>query len=382
MDPEKVAACALNTIFGFEPRAGRNLLEAVGSAREVFRLGRDDLRAVIGPNPGWLARIGPSALRQAERDLETAAGAGACFVSITEPDYPLLLRDIEDPPLGLFFRGTDPPAQVWNHQGIAIVGTRDMSAYGREWCQRLVAAIAGCREKPLIVSGLALGIDGVAHEAALAGGLPTLAVMATGIETVYPYSHTGLARRIAGRGGSGLLTDFPPGTAPVAVNFLRRNRIIAGLARATVLVESKRRGGGMVTARLAVSYGRELYALPGRVDDLRSQGCNQLLREQLAEAVSDPESFVASLGLSGNGRIRLQDIPERVEACYGDRPEEEKQLIISLLRLIKRNREISLQELSTATGAPFSRVASLSAMLQADGLIYQDILQRCSIRIK
>ena len=185
---------------------------------------------------------------------------------------------------------------------VAVVGTRDISPYGREWCERIVHALARTSPKPLIVSGLAIGTDICAHKAALEASLPTIAVMATGTDTIYPYRHRQIAEKMSGTQGCALVTDYPPGTAPLPVNFLRRNRIIAGLSHATILVESKIKGGGMMTCRLAFSYDRDVYALPGRADDLRSQGCNHLIRARMAEPLTSEEDIIDSLGLLTTGR--------------------------------------------------------------------------------
>ena len=382
MDTETIAACALNTIFGFQPRLGQALLDAVGSAGEIFRLSRDSLRSLTGPSSQWLSQLTPSALERAEKELDAAAKEGARFIPLSDPDFPALLRECEDPPMGLYFKSSDSPGNVFGGRpAIAIVGTRDMDSYGREWCQRLVEALASCREKPVIVSGLALGVDGCAHQAALDAGLPTIAVMATGIDRVYPFRHGLLASRIACSPGCALLTDYPTGTAPIAIHFLRRNRIIAGLSVATVLIESKKKGGGMLTAQLASSYGRALYALPGRADDTRSQGCNILIRQQLAEAVTDPESFIQSLGL-GPVKRKVRDIAADAAAFYADEPDDSRRRLLAAFDFIRKHRECGAEELASALGCGFPEASAAAARLESDGFIATDIMGRCSIRIK
>ena len=159
MEKELIAACALNAVFGYEPRLGRALLEAVGSAAGIFGMGRDEMRRLTGPQPRWLDQLTPATLEKAERELEKTAAAGARFIPLSDPAYPALLRECEDPPLGLYFKGTDPPEEVFGERpAIAVVGTRDVDAYGRDWCERLVDALAHSTQKPLIVSGLAIGV--------------------------------------------------------------------------------------------------------------------------------------------------------------------------------------------------------------------------------
>ena len=235
--------------------------------------------------------------------------------------------------------------------------------------------------KPLIVSGLALGVDITAHNAALDFGLPTVAVMATGIDKIYPPRNIQAGERIATTEGCALLTDYPPGTDAVRINFLRRNRIIAGICRATILIESRIKGGGMMTARLASSYERDVFALPGRLDDPASQGCNLLIRQNLAEPIGDLVELMEKLG-SGRTSISLkEDFKAEVERKYGR--EMEGKEFISLMEValkIKSNRGISIDELCRTLDLPFGKVRELTAILECDGFISIDLLQHCSAR--
>ena len=179
-----------------------------------------------------------------------------------------------------------------NHRPrVVIIGTRDISPYGKYCTELIVQALSRNLLKPAIVSGLAYGVDACAHEAALLFGLPTIAVMATGIDTVYPLHHQRLAERIINHPGSCLLTPFPEGTAPMAYNFIHRNAIMAAICNAVIVVESKKKGGAMVTARLAYEHGIPVYAVPGRIDDIRSEGCNELLRNGVALIITDPDQL-------------------------------------------------------------------------------------------
>ena len=239
-DEEKYGLCALNRIFGFEPRVAHSLLAHLGNATEVFHMKEDEIRNVIGPWSKYRGRICRKALDEAEEELLKLSGSGISFVGCTDPEYPQMLLDCEDAPLGLYIKSGTPISDLFApERKIAIVGTRDISPYGQDWCNRIVQGLGQASEKPLIISGLALGTDICAHRNALEAGLPTIAVMATGPETVYPHRHRDFAERLADTGGCGLITDYPPGTAPLAIHFLRRNRIIAGLSDATRLIESK-----------------------------------------------------------------------------------------------------------------------------------------------
>ena len=273
---EKSCLCALNRIFGFKPKIGLALISHLGNASEAFKLGQDDLDRLLGPYSQYSRQISRQAVEEAAEELTKMEEAGIGFVGWTEDEYPGLLHECEDAPIGLYVRSATPMTDLWKpRKRIAVVGTRNLTPYGKEWCGTIVAGMASTKERPVIVSGLALGTDICAHKAAIENGLPTIAVMATGPESVYPYRHKEFAERIAGTPGCALITDYPPGTAPLAIHFLRRNRIIAGLSDALILVESKIKGGGMMTSRLAFSYNREVYALPGRVDDICKK-CNYL----------------------------------------------------------------------------------------------------------
>lgn len=375
MTEEKICLHALHCIFGYEPAAGAALVQHAGSAREVFAMPEKERAALLGSN--YLAMFKPDTLETSARLLEQVAEGGAAFVTREEEAYPPLLRECPDPPLGLYVKGSLDGLS--ERPCLAVVGTRDMSSYGRDWCAKLVAAMARCPVKPLIVSGLAIGIDAVAHTTALDMGLPTVAVMATGIDQVYPFRHGALADRIAAAPQSALLTDFPPGTSPVALHFLRRNRIIAGLSRATLLIESRIRGGGMNTARTAFGYDRDVFALPGRVDDVRSQGCNLLIRDKVAEAVTDPEDLVLRLGLGESRRRRKTDLAAVVSERCGHYPEAERERLVAAALLIRDNRDIAVDRLSAALGTSYAETATLTGILESEGIISVGLMQNCAV---
>ena len=191
------------------------------------------------------------------------------------------------------------------------------------------------------------------------------------------------AERLCSTPGCALVTDYPPGTAPLAIHFLRRNRIIAGLSDATILMESKIKGGGMMTCRLAFSYSRDVYALPGRADDLRSQGCNSLIRNKIAEPLISVEDLTESLGLNRTGVRNRMSLRDAVMSEYGQRMSQEKaELAASLLTCIKEDRGITIEDLSETCGMSYSRTAEMTAMLETDGFISIDLLQRCFIMVE
>lgn len=381
---EKVALCALNKAFGFEPRAGAALIRYAGGAAKVFGMDRDELRKAVGPNQKIMEVISEASLDWAADELDKIGKMGAVFTGITEPGYPDLLKECEDPPIGLYSKSTTPIGEIFGtRQAVGIVGTRDMSSYGEEWCSKIVYAMSRSSAKPLIVSGLAIGIDVTAHDTALRSGLPTVAVMPTGIDTVYPFRHGWIADKISTAPGSALVTDYPTGTAPVALNFLRRNRIIAGLSDAVIVVESKIKGGAMMTARLANSYDRPVYTLPGRVDDNRSQGCNVLLRDRIADTITSPEDPVERLGMGHVGKIREQDVEETISSTYTGREDSRTIAILSrIAKTIRKNRGISMEGLCAQTGLDYGDITLYTGMLENDGIISMDLLRRCTYNTK
>ena len=379
-----VSAVALNAIFGNEPKFSHRLIDALGSAEAVFALSDQERRDLFGPYNGLADRVGPAALDAAQEELERLSGRGYQFLDIFDEGYPAALRECPDAPLLLYVRSTTPARELFGKRpAVAVVGTRDQSLYGRECCQRILRALCEAPSKPLIISGMAIGVDITAHAAALNGGLPTIGVSPVGIDEVYPRRHTAFAERLCATPGCALVTDYPPGTAPAPFTFLRRNRIIAGLAGATILVESRLKGGGMITARLADGYGRDVFAVPGRIDDLRSQGCNLLIREQLAAPVTSPELLPAALGLGRLGRRRTADLLAAVRERFRPAlPAQEVDRLVRLAELIRATRGICFDELCRDAELSYAEVARGAGLLEEEGFICIDVLQRCTINAK
>lgn len=373
-EKETLCLCALNRIFCYEPVVGLRLLEYFGTAAAVFEAPSGQLGGLLHARPEYAGKIHRGALAESARELESVERLGGRFVGLHSPAYPQLLRECPDRPLGLYVRSQTPVEDLFNsREAIAFVGTRDLSSYGREWCGNLVSTLSETSAKPLIVSGLAFGIDYVAHTTALTLSLPTVGVMATGIDRIYPSRHESLAERMVRTPGCALVSCYPLGTAPLANQFLSRNRIIAGMSRATVLVESKIRGGGLITARHAYSYDRDVYALPGRVDDVRSQGCNRLIRDKIAEPVISREDFLDKLGLKAP-RLRKQDVLGKAAGLFPD-----GSLELAVLKAVLAERGIDIRTLCARTDRPYAEVIAAALALESEGFLSMDILQRCSV---
>ncbi|MDX1755956.1 MAG: DNA-processing protein DprA [Marinobacter sp.] len=235
--------------------------------------------------------------------LAACQRGGIDLMTWADPDYPEPLRHIHDAPLVLYLRGD---RALLTREQIAVVGSRNASHAGLDHARRFAAALS--ERGYLITSGLALGVDGAAHAGALDAGYPTVAVIGTGVDIHYPRAHQRLAERIAGHGL--IVSDLPPGTPPKAAHFPQRNRIISGLSRGILVVEAGLRSGSLITARLALEQGREVFAIPGSVHNPQARGCHQLIRQgaSLVEAVADIE---AELGAWWSTPVPSATGPER-----------------------------------------------------------------------
>ncbi len=270
----------------------KKLIAYTGSAEAVFQEKTASLARIPGIGKKIISRIrNPSILSEAEKELAFAERRQVKVLSYLSEEYPERLRNCEDGPVILFVKGENCLAA---EKVLSVVGTRSATAEGRELCRDIVEGLARICPGLLIVSGLAYGIDIVAHRSALVSSLRTIAVLAHGLQTIYPYLHRETAGQITGQGA--LVTDFTTGIQPERNNFLRRNRIIAGLADATLVVESGEKGGALITAELAASYNRDVFAVPGRVSDHASKGCNMLIKRNMAalvETASDLAAFMS-----------------------------------------------------------------------------------------
>jgi DNA processing protein len=271
---EKVALLNLLAIDGIGSGTVLKLVEQFGTAQAVFEASEASLNQLPRFSQTLVARL-KTAKADGEigkRQFHDATQSGVEIRTFWDPDYPPLLRELEsDSPAILFVRGSFEP----DARRLAVVGTRSSTAYGKRVTHDL---IAGLRNSGVhIVSGLASGIDGFAHETALEVGLPTQAIFGCGVDRIYPPVHTGLANRILASGGA-LISEYPLGTIPDRHHFPQRNRIIAGLARGTLVVEAGDKSGALITAMLAAEYNREVMAVPGAITNPKATGCHSLIK--------------------------------------------------------------------------------------------------------
>ena len=282
---------ALTQIHPFTPETLRKFADDGIDARMLIEHPEEALGGMVeSARVPLLKRIREQrgkALEKAQREIDFATAKGIRILAAGDDDYPLRLSACADAPSILYYRGN---ADLNAPCVIAIVGTRRATDYGHMAVQRIVAEMAESIPQLLVVSGMAYGIDIAAHRAALSHDLPTVGVVAHGMDTIYPAAHRNDAATMTRQGG--VITEYVSGTRPFAMNFLRRNRIIAALADATLVVESAAHGGALATARLADSYGRTVMAIPGRLTDRMSEGCNRLTFRRLATSVSSADDII------------------------------------------------------------------------------------------
>ncbi|CDS53149.1 Rossmann fold nucleotide-binding protein Smf possibly involved in DNA uptake [Polaromonas sp. CG9_12] len=297
----------------------RKLLAAFGSAQAIFEQSSATLQQIGSDKLANSLRSEPSGLavqRQTTMDW-LQAGDDRRIAVLGDPAYPPVLLDIEDPPLMLYMLGTLAISMLSATEKIAkslaIVGSRNPTPQGESNARQFAKAFGGAGI--CVVSGLALGIDGAAHDGAMLGGGETIAVVGTGLDRVYPKRHLDLAHRIARQGM--IISEFPLGTPPLTANFPKRNRIISGLSRGTLVVEAALQSGSLITARLAAEQGKEVFAIPGSIHSPQSRGCHALIKQgaKLVEVAQDVlEELRLAPGASGAAPAALQAPPEGDEA--------------------------------------------------------------------
>ena len=349
---------ALSFVPGIGPILARQLIERIGSAEAIFQEKTRVLEKVPGIGHTLASEIKrPEVLQRAEKELEFVEKNHIRCFFLNDEDYPRRLKECPDAPLILYYKGN---ADLDAKHILSIVGTRKASEYGRTLTEKLVAGIALRFPDTLIISGLAYGIDVYAHRNALANHLPTVAVLAHGLDRIYPAPHRSTAVEMLAHGG--LLTDFPMDTNPDRQNFVRRNRIVAGLADAIIVVESAEKGGSLITADLALSYGRDIFTFPGRVTDPRSKGCNALIRQNKAGLITCAEDLI--LSMRWDVASQTQALPQQAQLLFSENQEGNR-----VLELLIAHKEMHINELALSLDLPIQQLSPILFELEVDGKI-------------
>ena len=339
----------------------RQLISYCGSATDVFRSPVAKLLKIPGIGEVTARSIlKPTALLEAEQVMKRLEKLGATAHFYTDKTYPARLKALYDAPALLYFQGT---GDLNSLRTIGLVGTRQATEYGRRVTSEIIEAVAPYNVS--IISGLAYGIDIAAHRASLANGLPTVGVMASGLDIIYPNIHQKTAQDMIALGG--LLTESRPGTKPDAHLFPARNRIIAGLSDVVVVVEAAAKGGALITAEYANNYHREVFAVPGQLTQAFSAGCNKLIRENKAQIYTKPKDIIEALNWDQSpttvNETGIQ--PITMPLLPVDMTEDESQ-VMALLRQVK---DLHIDELSWKCQIPMGRLASLLLNLEFRGFV-------------
>ena len=383
-DQELIYTMALTRLMPFNASQQRTLLNEVGSATAVFENRRDLGRMMehFSPRAAEVLAGMESELGRCEQELAYAREHKIKVLALAdETAYPSRLRQCDDAPLVLYQLGA---ADLNARHIISVVGTRRCTERGRDLCNNLAADLARLLPDTLVVSGLAYGIDIAAHRAALANHLPTVGVLAHGLDEIYPRLHRQTAIEMLQQGG--LLTEFMSHTQIEKVNFVQRNRIVAGLADATVVIETPERGGSLITAEMANGYNREVCTFPGRPTDAASAGCNHLIRRQGAHLVTSAADILADLGWQavsqpdGQGVMDFSSAADATGATAPAQPSgnsasaasplvaaPEEQSIVAALQA--NGGDLSLSDLIAKTGLPVARLTSFLLPLEMKGII-------------
>lgn len=369
-DSDTILKVALSMTRGATSSLYRHMEDCGVSLRDFFELDTPELSDALSINKGFEfdRYMRDEALFNARKEGDFMCRHHIKPLFISDDDYPWRMSDIADAPLLIYSLGD---CEFNREHLISMVGTRRASPYGIDFCKKFINDLTGYFPDVVIVSGLAYGIDAASHCAALDNDVPTIAVMAHGLNTIYPASHRDLARRIIKSGGA-LISEYPFGTAAYRQRFLERNRIVSAISDAIIIVESEIKGGAMSTAAHAFNYSRDVFALPGRINDPMSAGCNHLIRRHKASLITCAADLIEVLGWRPLG-IRVN--PR--QRCLFPELEGDSKKIYDYLRFEEEPRGIDAIHL--ATGVPVPSIISLLSEMEFDAIIMRHPGNRFSI---
>lgn len=336
------------------------LINIYGTAHSVFKARKKELENMEGIGVVRARSIKDfTDFSSSEEEIKFIEKYKITPLFITDTNYPQRLLNCFDCPVLLYYRGN---ADLNNSKIVSIVGTRNNSGYGKTVCEEFIEGLAA--ENILVVSGLAFGIDTIAHKAALKNNLQTVAVLAHGLDRIYPSQNKSLAKQMTEQGG--LLTDFISNTSPDKQNFPKRNRIVAGICDAVIVIESGKKGGSLITAELGNGYNKDVFAIPGRVNDAKSEGCNYLIKNNKAALINSADDFLEFM----NWSIRLRSGLEKGSA------KKQRELFIELsphektvVEILQQQETIHIDDLYFKSGLSSSEVATALLMLEMQNVV-------------
>lgn len=356
MSAETIHLLALQFLKGIGDINAKSLISYCHTAENVFKASTAKLRKIpgIGDYTIQMLKNSVEAHKKAEEEYRFITANNIEVIPYFSDRYPALLKHCNDAPVVLFSKGKIPKMEA---KVVNIVGTRHATTYGKAMVEKLVEGFA--KYDILIASGLAYGIDITAHKAAINHHLPTIGVLAHGLDRIYPHAHKGVAKKMLENGG--LITEFPSGTNPDKQNFPRRNRIVAGMSAATILIESAVSGGAIITANIANSYNRDVFAFPGSIGQEYSAGCNKLIKENKAVLVEGADDIIRFLGWESTQETLQKNVQKDIFIELND----QERLIFDTVRKGK----IHIDELCKVFPEQQSKIANILLHLELKGII-------------
>lgn len=360
INDQRALKIAITLIPGIGDINAKRLIAYCGGLEAVFRENKNNLDKIPGISDVLAKKIiktiySNDLWKRVEEELKFCDTYQIQILSYLDENYPYRLKHCEDGPVTIFTLGNIPFNAP---QVLSVVGTRRATHYGRAFCDKIMQDFKNNNLNVLIVSGLAYGIDIAAHKSALDNGLPTVAVVAHGLDQIYPAEHKKIAAKMLDNGG--LISEFLSKTPPDKGNFVKRNRIIAGMSDATLVVESKRDGGAMITAEIAFSYNRDVLALPGKISDTYSEGPNFLIKSNKAALVESAEDICKVLGWS----FKVKNEPNNIPLVFEINEDEKK-----IIEILKDKGDITIDLIALAANMPVSKVSVLLLNMEFNGLI-------------
>lgn len=354
MTDELLYQVALTMVPNIGDVFSKTLITQFGSASEVFSASKKQLQQIEGMGKVKIdSLIYFNEFEKAKEEIGFLKKYGIRPLFITDPDYPQRLLNCYDSPVMLYYKGN---ADLNSEKIAAIVGTRNQSEYGKNMCEKIVEEL--CAENVLIISGLAFGIDTIAHRAALKSGAQTVGVLAHGLDRVYPAENKNLAKQMISNGG--LLTEFQTGVIPDRQNFPSRNRIVAGMSDCVLVVESGIKGGSLITAELANGYNKDVFALPGRTSDSKSEGCNYAIKTNKAALITCGDDI-----LLGMGWKKTKKQVKKQRQLFIELTPEEK----CIVEILQSQGQQQIDELYLKSKLSGSAVAQALLMLEMQGVV-------------